>query len=580
MSEENKKWQTRLFDPMRAATRAPDSAKREHERAYYTTLDKMVVDKAVDDAFPRHASKNTDDRIQRLVKGLEESVEIKRMLERGIDEDDNDEDSATVPMLDADGEREDALPQIRVAAPKEVDKKKRTILSSLRTQTRASSKFDFHFAPHTHKTQATMSSNKSKIKIVDPDADLDDKVADKEDNDEEISIDKMNNARECDTDEESALEEFSSSNEEDDEENEANADDRGDGLHTMLVNDDDEMAQDEDYGAGGGNGGDENDAAGGGDEDDDDDDEDNEDEHDDEDDARRLLQQQQKQQQQQPPAKKAKKQEGGAAHARKSTPKISKSSMSPGQLKQDENKREWNAMFRDEEKKTALAEAVSNYLYIAGMQALAGAHNFRKLVLKYEQEDVRVERLANSLSELEGYVVKTLKIARADNKPMNEIIDFVTGALAVDIGSPEKAAAAQCCDITKKKPVNGEKLICLRAEHPLRDPKAPPGATQFKQKVVHESLRALVDATWFFINMLPATEAMVKYRLAHMKGIKNHQTTIADALRKMQADDTKSALATTFLKKLRASQLAINASHTLLAAPPPAAVPSAMVEDD
>lgn len=402
-----------------------------------------------------------------------------------------------------------------------------------------------------------MSTKKAAAKVeVDPDDDVDDKVD--EDDDDAISLDKANNARACDTDEEQELEQFSSSDDDDDENREANADDAGDGLLNGI--DDDEMGQDEDYGAGGG-GGDEMAA-------DEDEQEDDDEAGEDEDDARRLLQQQQQRQQHQQPAKKAKKEGGGGTTppTRKSTPKVSKANMTPGQLKQLENKGEWNAIFKDS--KDELTAIVCDYVYVAGMQALTGAHNFRKLVLEYKNEDVKVEALADSVSRLESMVHKTLKIARSDSdKQMVEIIDFVTGATSIDVGSAEKAKAALCCDITKKKPVGDEKLICLRAEHPLRDAKAPPGATQFKQKVVHDSLRALIDATWFFVNMLSATEKMVVARLSHMKGIKNHQTTVAEALKKLREDEAKTALPTTFIKKLRMAQIAINGSKLLLALP-------------
>lgn len=387
---------------------------------------------------------------------------------------------------------------------------------------------------------------------------------DNEDNDEEISLDKQNNERDFDSDEDKEI--FSSSNEE---EGETNADDNGDGA-LAVDEDDDAVAQDEDYG------GNDNEADGmaaddaEGEEDDDDDDDEAGDDDDDEDAARRLQIQQQRQQ---PPAKKAKKQEGAAAAAvtkppRKSTPKIAKSNMTPGQLKQAENKKEWNAMFRDEDQKQQLSTNVWDYIYIAGMQALTEAHNFRKLVIDYKDEHPKVGELADSLATIESYIHKTLKIARSDSdKQMTEIVDFVSGAIAIDIGSVEKANAAACCDITKKKPENGETLICLRAEHPLRDAKAPPGATQFKQKVVHQSLRPLIDATWFFVNLMAATQSMVTTRLMSMKGIKNHETTVAAALENLRTDVTKKALTPTFIRKLRVAQLAINASKTLLALP-------------
>lgn len=116
MSEQNKKWRDCFFDQMRAATRAPGSAKRDHERAFYSTVDKIVIDKAIDEAFPRHASKSTDDRIQRLVSGLEESAEIKKLFAAEEEAAAADEDdAATISMHEDEHEERDTVPPQLVA---------------------------------------------------------------------------------------------------------------------------------------------------------------------------------------------------------------------------------------------------------------------------------------------------------------------------------------------------------------------------------------------------------------------------------------------------------------------------------
>lgn len=63
-----------FFGHMKDAMKQTDSKLVDSQTAFYETIDRIVLDRSTDVVFPRQSSRQADERIERLVTALEDSV--------------------------------------------------------------------------------------------------------------------------------------------------------------------------------------------------------------------------------------------------------------------------------------------------------------------------------------------------------------------------------------------------------------------------------------------------------------------------------------------------------------------------
>lgn len=208
--------------------------------------------------------------------------------------------------------------------------------------------------------------------------------------------------------------------------------------------------------------------------------------------------------------------------------------------------------------------AFIDYIFVATMQATGVAPNFREIVLSTNADaDTRAGRLARSIAEIEALINESLTLAKsATPAVMQEIIDFVKGAVELDVGDQSYAVGAKRCDLTLKA-ATSSMLECMQALHAVKRG----GTTTMvkKRKVVLIEYEELIKAVWVAVNFLDIAEAEVKKRLGSIKGFVNGETTAADAAELLCQDTTKkTALKTVLRSKLQTALNKLDMSAKLL----------------
>lgn len=274
-----------------------------------------------------------------------------------------------------------------------------------------------------------------------------------------------------------------------------------------------------------------------------------------------------------PPSKKAKTANGAVAKkptkgavVQKGIKAGSPPTLSDMKKQQASLKRDRTEELKDEEKKAEVKETLKHYLFVATMQVAGGQPQFRQEVLaEADTGGPRVAQLAQAVTEIEALINKSVLLANAATPgPMQEITDFVKGASVIETGPESYAKAATRCEIMKTSHTGANELVCLKALHHVR---RAGGVVEdvWKRKVVRATLRPLIDAFLFVLNMLLITENIIADKLLTSSKYKNNQSTLADAIRIICDDTTQKSPINTVYAKLKAALDRVDMSATMLA---------------